>query len=164
MAIIDDPSIKEYLRRLVDDEGLKVIEKIPDGEVTDEKLAELTELKLNTVRKTLYILYENRLAEYRRERDDESGWLTYLWKVDFNEMDDLIKSEMAKLLKNLGQRLKYESDNVFYFCRSNCGRFIFDIAAKTDFKCPVCDMALDHYDNQNTIRAIEEKLMQLRNQ
>jgi len=76
--MVRDIAVKGYLRNLVGDEGLEIVEKVPLGELTDEKIAEETGANLNTVRRTLYVLYENRLARYRRERDRDSGWLTYI--------------------------------------------------------------------------------------
>ena len=65
------------LTQLVREEGVRVIKKLPEGEVTDEKIAEITGADVQIVRRTLYILYETRLAVYRRERNKETGWLTY---------------------------------------------------------------------------------------
>ena len=39
---------------------------MPEGEVTDEEIAEKTGVLLNTVRRTLFILYENKFAICRR--------------------------------------------------------------------------------------------------
>ncbi len=66
--LLDDPAIKAYIRRMIGDEGIEVLRRFPvDGEHSDEELAEITGISLNTVRHTLYTLYEKRLAEYRVE-------------------------------------------------------------------------------------------------
>ncbi|MDY6958397.1 MAG: transcription factor E [Halobacteriota archaeon] len=164
MSLIDDPSVREFLRRILDEGGLTVIGSMPDGEITDEKISEITDIKLNSVRKTLYTLYENRMAGYRRERDNNTGWLTYLWKIDFNNIDDILKTEIEKLITNLEKRLEFERENLFYVCRSGCGRFIFDLAAEESFKCPFCDAPLDHFDNMITVETIERKIAQISDQ
>ncbi|MCX9025926.1 MAG: transcription factor, partial [Candidatus Methanoperedens sp.] len=71
MIDLNDPVIKGYLINLVGEEGYKVVANMPEGEVTDEKIAQATGVLLNIVRRTLFILYENRLANYRRERDTD---------------------------------------------------------------------------------------------
>ena len=77
--LLDDPAIKAYIRRMIGDEGIEVLRRFPvDGEHSDEELAEITGISLNTVRHTLYTLYEKRLAEYRRLKNIETGRLTYL--------------------------------------------------------------------------------------
>ncbi len=78
LTIVEETIHRAYLNKLVGDEGLQIVENIPGEEITDERLAEVTGISLNTVRRTLYLLYEHRLAVYRRKRDPDSGWLTYL--------------------------------------------------------------------------------------
>ena len=161
VSVLNEVSVREYLRKLVDDEGLRIVEAIPTREITDEEIADLTDIKLNSVRKVLYILYENRMANYRRQRNDETGWLTYIWKVNIDDLDDLIKDEIDKLLKNMKQRLESEKNNVFYVCSSGCGRLMFDAAASTEFKCPICDSPLQYEDNKLIVDALEKRINQL---
>ena len=68
--------VREYFRKMIGEEGMKIMENVPEGEITDEEIARLSDTKLTAVRKVLYTLYENRIAEYRTERDDTSGWRT----------------------------------------------------------------------------------------
>jgi len=58
---LNDKVIRGYLLSLVGEEGLQMIEKMPEGEVTDEEIAGKTEVLLNTVRRTLFILNETNL-------------------------------------------------------------------------------------------------------
>jgi len=135
-----------------------MVDKAPKGEVTDEKVAEVTGVSLNTVRRALYILYENGLASYRRERDKDSGWLTYLWKIDLSNIYDVLDAEMRKLLKNLQKRLEAERNGVFYACVDGCGRFLFGLAAETNFVCPICGATLEYEDNTKLVKALEKKI------
>ncbi|MDP2845907.1 MAG: transcription factor, partial [Candidatus Methanoperedens sp.] len=116
MVDLKDPVIKGYLINLVGEEGFKVVNNMPAGEITDEKIAEATGVLLNIVRRTLFILYENRLAAYRRERDSDSGWLTYLWQLDLENLNHQLGLESKKILKNLKAKLEFEEDKVFYIC------------------------------------------------
>ncbi|MEM2925234.1 MAG: transcription factor [Methanocellales archaeon] len=160
---IKDPIIRAYIKQLVGDEGLTVVEKMPSEEVTDEKIAEITGVSLNVVRRTLYILYENHLAKYRRVRDKESGWLTYLWTLDISNIDFVLEDEMKKLLRNLKRYLEFEESNVFYVCSGDppCGRYSFDIAAKYNFSCPNCEAKLVFQDNAKIVEGIKERISQL---
>jgi transcription initiation factor TFIIE subunit alpha len=114
------------------------------------------------VRRTLYILYENRLANYRRERDKDSGWLTYLWKVDLSDISRNMDEEAQKLIRRLDTRLDFEGQNVCYTCENGCGRFLFETASDYDFVCPVCHAGLDHQDNSVLVDAVGRKLEELR--
>ncbi|VVB52781.1 Transcription factor E [uncultured archaeon] len=158
---LNDPVIKGYLINLVGEEGYKVVANMPEGEVTDEKIAQATGVLLNIVRRTLFILYENRLASYRRERDTDSGWLTYLWKLDLSNLNRQLELEAKKLLKNLKTKLEYEEDKVFYICEKKDGRFLFEIAAEMEFKCPFCGGELIFEENEPVIDALKQRIIKL---
>ncbi len=158
---LKDPIIKGYLINLVGEEGFKVVKNMPEGEVTDEKIAQETGVLLNIVRRTLFILYENRLAVYRRERDSDSGWLTYLWKLDLGNLNSQLELEAKKLLKNLKTKLEFEEDKVFYVCEKQDGRFLFENAAELEFICPICGGELKFQENELTIKALKQRISQL---
>jgi len=158
---LNDPVIKGYLINLVGEEGYKVVVNMPEGEVTDEKIAQATGVLLNIVRRTLFILYENRLAVYRRERDTDSGWLTYLWKLDLSNLNRQLEIESKKLLKNLKTKLEFEEDKVFYICERRDGRFLFEMAAEMEFKCPFCGGELVFEENEPVIEALKQRIIQL---
>jgi transcription initiation factor TFIIE subunit alpha len=75
----DDLLVREYFRKTMGEDGLEMMGNVPDREITESEIAELNDIKLTSVRKVLYKLYENRMAKYRTERDDDSGWITYWW-------------------------------------------------------------------------------------
>jgi transcription initiation factor TFIIE subunit alpha len=152
---------KAYLQKLVGEEGVRIVENIPNDEITDEHLAELTGISLNTVRRTLYLLYEHRLAIYRRKRDPDSGWLTYLWQLCPDNFDKALESEAKRLLRKLDERLAYEKNNIFYACVEGCARFIFDEASEANFVCPFCQGSLEYMENAKVIEAIEKQIKEL---
>jgi transcription initiation factor TFIIE subunit alpha len=158
---LNDPVIKGYLINLVGEEGYKVVHDMPEGEVTDEKIAQATGVLLNIVRRTLFILYENRLANYRRERDTDSGWLTYLWKLDLSNLNRQLEIEAKKLLKNLKTKLEFEEDKIFYLCEKQDGRFLFEVAAEMEFKCPLCGGELIYQENESIIHGLKQRIIQL---
>ncbi|HNW38023.1 MAG TPA: transcription factor [Methanosarcina vacuolata] len=158
MVDINDKVIRGYLLSLVGEEGLQMIEKMPEGEVTDEEIAGKTEVLLNTVRRTLFILNENKFAICRRERDSNSGWLTYLWRLDFSDIEHQLMKEKKKLLRNLKTRLDFEENNVFYMCPQGCVRLLFDEATETEFLCPMCGEDLVFYDNSYFIDVLRKRV------
>jgi transcription initiation factor TFIIE subunit alpha len=155
---MNDKVIRGYLMSLVGEEGLQMIESMPEGEVTDEEIAEKTGVLLNTVRRTLFILNENKFAICRRERDSNSGWLTYLWRLDFSDIEHQLMKEKRKLLRNLKTRLEFEENNVFYMCPQGCVRLLFDEATETEFLCPICGEDLVFYDNSNFIDVLKKRV------
>ncbi|MCD1295620.1 transcription factor [Methanocella sp. CWC-04] len=166
MSVLDNKAIRGYILRLVGDDGMtiveKMLEKVPDTEVTDEKVAEVSGINLNLVRKTLYILYENHLAMYRRERDKDSGWLTYLWKLDLNNAEHMLKNESRKLIKKLERRLIFEN-NEFYICQEEPPhRILFEYAMETNFVCPVDGSPLVYHDNILDKQALQKRIEALK--
>lgn len=162
MARLDDPITHGYFHSLVGEKGIKVLQKMPEGEVTDDEVSRATGVLLNVVRRTLFILYEKRLASYRRVRDTDSGWLTYLWKLDLSPLTELIEEEREKLAANLKDRMRFEEENIFYTCKNRCSRYVFESAAETGFICPNCGEPLTHQDNEKVLKAVQKRIEKLK--
>jgi transcription initiation factor TFIIE subunit alpha len=162
--LLEDPVIQKYLHELVGPRGMPVAAAPPDGEVTDEELAEELGMELNDVRRALFILYENDLASYRRLRDEDSGWLTYLWTFQYENIPEQLEEEMHRLLAALEDRHDYELQNEFYLCE-NCGiRFEFDEGMEFGFQCPECGSSLDAMENTRLVEAMEGRIEELRDE
>ncbi|MFB6151321.1 MAG: transcription factor [Haloarculaceae archaeon] len=162
--LLEDPVIQKYLHELVGPKGMPVAAAPPDGEVTDEELAEELGLELNDVRRALFILYENDLASYRRLRDEDSGWLTYLWTFEYGKIPEQLESEMYRLLDALEERHEYELDHEFYLCET-CGiRFEFGEAMDFGFECPECGNPVEAMENTRLVDAMEERIDELRDE
>jgi transcription initiation factor TFIIE subunit alpha len=162
--LLEDPVIQKYLHELVGPKGMPVAAAPPDGEVTDEELAEELGLELNDVRRALFILYENDLASYRRLRDEDSGWLTYLWTFEYDKIPEKLEEEMYRLLDALEDRQEYEQDNEFYLCEVCAIRFEFGEAMDFGFECPECSSPLESMENTALVESMEQRLDELRSE
>lgn len=114
-------SLELMLAEIGGDQCIKVateLYNINDEEITDDALAEKCEIKLNIVRKILYILYGHKLAEFRKVRDKKSGWFIYYWRESYENVKDLIISKQKQVLVKLSERLSFEESNVFYKCEN----------------------------------------------
>ena len=160
-GLLEDPVIQKYLHELVGPRGMPVAAAPPEGEVTDEELAEELDLELNDVRRSLFILYENDLASYRRVRDEDSGWLTYLWTFEYDNIPENLEEEMYRLLEALEERLDYEEQHEFYLCEVDSLRFEFGEAMDHGFECPQCGSPLESLANTHLIEAMEDRLAAL---
>jgi transcription initiation factor TFIIE subunit alpha len=160
--LLEDPVIQKYLHELVGPTGMPVAASPPDGEVTDEELAEEIGLDLNDVRRALFILYENDLASYRRLRDEDSGWLTYLWTFKYDNIPERLEDEMHRLIDALEQRRQYEADQEFYLCDVDSIRFEFGEAMDFGFACPECGGQLVSMSNDGLVSAIDTRIESLR--
>lgn len=161
--VLTHPAIRAYLFRLIGEDGISLLEKFSrEGEYSDEELAAQTGINLNSVRHTLYTLYEKRLAEYRRIKNNETGWLTYLWHLRMEEIYNVISEEMEGILEKLEARERFEEENDFYICKT-CGILSTFIQAVDDnFECPSCGLQLEHFDNEILLRALKKRIQAMK--
>ncbi|MHA1670918.1 MAG: transcription factor E [Promethearchaeota archaeon] len=118
-------------------------------------------LKLNTVRKTLYKLYSEKLAQFRRIRDKSTGWFIYYWWHEFESIEEILSEKKKINERKLRERLKYEEDNYFFICKK-CNdqniKYVFEQAFEFNFRCPECGDPLEAQNNQEIIRFLKEKI------
>jgi transcription initiation factor TFIIE subunit alpha len=153
--------IFEFLEGLLGEGGVEVVSTIYDKEYTDEEIAKETGIRVNTVRKVLYRLYDNRLASYRRTRDKKTGWYIYFWKMDLNKASEVMKNLERDYLQQLVKRLEYERNNMFFYCDNGCKKVIFDVASENNFRCPGCNGKLIFFDNSSIIENLERQIKRL---
>jgi len=119
-------------------------------------------LKLNTVRKTLYKLYSEKLAQFRRIRDKSTGWFIYYWWHEFDLLEEILIEKRKFLERKLRDRLQFEENNYFFVCK-NCNdqniKYNFDEAFELNFRCPNCGGSLEAQDNQKIINFLKEKVV-----
>ncbi|MEM2109167.1 MAG: transcription factor [Candidatus Odinarchaeota archaeon] len=134
-----------------------------DEEVTDEYISQKTGLKLNIVRKVLYKLYDTHVASYRRERDKNTGWYIYYWRLNPAKIYDVVYRRKISVLKLLEERLKYEREHQFYQCEKDENiRLTFEEAMEAMFKCPHCNGQLVFKDNKKLISSLSAKIDELK--
>jgi len=102
--------------------------------------------------------FEKRLAEYRRIKNNETGWLTYLWHLRMDMIFEVIREDLETILEKLNARERYEEENDFYICKA-CGMlYTFNEAMDSEFICPVCDQQMEHFDNEILLRALKKRI------
>ena len=149
----------------ITDEGIteNIKERIKDSDppiVFEENGVEV--LKLNTVRKTLYKLYNGKLAQFRRIRDKSTGWFIYYWWHEFDLFEEILMEKKRTVESKLRERLKFEENNYFFVCKkcedSNL-KYNFDTAFEMNFKCANCSSLLEAQENQELIQFLKEKIV-----
>ncbi len=160
--LLNDRNIKGFILGVRGEDGLDVVKSIKGRECTDEAVAEETGLKLNIVRKSLYKLYDYRLASYVRTKDKEIGWYIYTWKLDLDRIADILRERKRVTLDELTNKLNFETNNVFFFCKKDDTRVVFSTASENDFKCPQCNEIMDHMDNRSVVSEIEKEIKRLK--
>ena len=139
---------------------------VADDETTDEQIAENAKVKLNIVRKILYILSENKLARFRRVRDKRSGWFVFYWQESFDRLPDVLKERRQMVIEKLEARLQFEDENYFFLCSEGCEkRHIFIEAMEYNFQCQKCGKGtLSEDRNAKKVSFLQNSIKELRNQ
>lgn len=146
---ITDEDITENIKENI--EGKEIDFEPDDSEI----------LKLNTVRKTLYKLYSEKLAQFRRIRDKSTGWFIYYWWHEFDLLEEILLEKKKFIESKLRDRLQFEENNYFFICK-NCEdsnmKYNFDEAFELNFRCPDCGDPLEAQDNQAIIEFLKNKI------
>lgn len=153
--------ILETAAHLAGEKGEKVVKALAAGELTDEDLAKRTNLQVNQVRSILYTLHENRIVTYRREREENSGWYVYYWRIDPDRALDYLRQHRMEVLKKLEERLAEEESKIFFACEGGCIRMPYEEAAEIEFRCPSCGGTLQLQDNTAIINSLRARIERL---
>ena len=117
MSYIDEHVLVKIAEALGDEEAVKVIDILKNsGEVTDDEIANKTGIRLNSVRKILYKLYDHSLVAMRQTRDQNTGWFIFHWRLQPDQLEGFIINQKKRVLEKLKIRLEYEKSHDFYYC------------------------------------------------
>jgi transcription initiation factor TFIIE subunit alpha len=153
--------LKSESRDITDEDITENIKESIEGTEIDFEPDDSEILKLNTVRKTLYKLYSEKLAQFRRIRDKSTGWFIYYWWHEFDLLEEILLEKKKLIEGKLRDRLQFEENNYFFICQ-NCEesniKHNFDEAFELNFRCPECGGPLEAQDNQTIIELLKKKI------
>jgi len=95
--MLNDPLVQEVLFNIFegDEKGFEVIDVLLEkGETTEEEIAKELGVKLNVVRKLLYKLYDARLVDYKRWKDEDTNWYSYTWLPTLEKLPYVVKKKI----------------------------------------------------------------------
>lgn len=161
---VDEKTLNKLAGSLGEEDAVKVINILRGvDETTDDEIATKTGIRLNSVRKILYKLYDHSLVALRRSRDENTGWFIFHWKLQPDQLEGFILNQKKRVLEKLETRLDYEKTHQFYFCGNpKCECVTFEEAVELVFKCPTCGTPMMHFDNEAIVKTLEQKVTQLR--
>lgn len=144
--LLADADMRRWLIRSVGEHSIHVIQEF-DAQMSDEEIAQKTGVRASDVRVVLNKLHSFGLAAYMRNRDRNSGWYSYVWRLNTERAQEMyarIKRESGAEGAVVVEETKAGGE--YYGCQS-CGpakRFDFDRAAELLFRCDGCGQSL-HY-------------------
>lgn len=136
---------------------------IERGSALENDIVEALDMKAADVRRILYKLYDRNLVVPVSEKlDDERGWIVYRWYPNEERIKGVLLNIKLRILARVRKRLKYESENVFYFCgEPGHPKLTFTEAAEATFRCPKCGKALKMVDNTEFVNALTDYVREL---
>jgi transcription initiation factor TFIIE subunit alpha len=164
LAFVDEKTLQRVAEAFGGEEAVQIVNVLKEtGETTDDEIAAKTEIRLNTVRKILYKLYDHSLVGLRRSRDKNTGWFIFHWRLQLDQLEGFILNQKRRVLEKLEARLRYEQAHDFYYCfTEGCKRIPFEDAMELVFRCPTCSKLLMHFDNSELKEILTQQVEQLR--
>jgi len=149
---------------LFGEDGVRVVEALKGAhEIIDTEIVDQTEIRLNTVRKTLYRLYDHSLVALRESRDKETGWFIFHWRLQPDQLEGFIFNQKRRVLEKLETRLRYEKNHEFYSCQTQgCRTLPFEQALEVLFRCPTCNKPMSYVTDSKIIGPITRKIDQIK--
>jgi len=162
--MINDETLRRVAEIVGSEEAVEVVDVLKGvNEITDDEIANKTGIRLNSVRKILYKLYDHSLVALRRSRDQHTGWFIFHWRLQPDQLEGFILNQKKRVLEKLETRLGYEKNHDFYYCGTpKCKRIPFEEAMELIFRCPTCNKPLMHFDNSALIETLRLKVDELR--
>jgi transcription initiation factor TFIIE subunit alpha len=159
LFFVDDEKLKK-VAALFGEDAVRVVEVLKEvHEITDNEIADKTQIRLNLVRKALYRLYDHSIAALRRCRDKETGWFIFNWRLQPDQLEGFIRNQKCRVLEKLEIRLEYEKSHEFYSCETpGCKRFPFEEAFELLFKCPACNKPMMCLNNDWIVEVLTRKI------
>jgi len=163
LFFVDDETLKK-VAALFGEDGVRVVEVLKGvHEIIDIDIVDQTEIRLNTVRKTLYRLYDHSLVALRRSRDKETGWFIFHWRLQPDQLEGFIFNQKRRVLEKLETRLRYEKNHEFYSCQTQgCRPLPFEQAFEVLFRCPTCNKPMSYVTDNKIIETITRKINQIK--
>jgi len=160
---MDEETLME-VAALFGEDAVRVVEVLKGvHEIIDIDVVDQTQIRLSTVRKTLYRLYDHSLVGLRRSRDKETGWFVFHWRLQPDQLEGFIFNQKRRVLEKLETRLRYEKSHEFYSCQTQgCRPLPFEQAFEALFRCPACNKPMVHVNNSHIIETLTRKISQIK--
>ncbi len=139
--------LRLFVERLLDAEARDVFLYLFESgkEVTENEIAEATNMKINSVRRALNLLAEKGLITYRKVRvADKNNRTTvvFYWRVNAENLKAMVNARKRAVIEKLRAVLEHEESNYYYVCPLDSVRYTMDEAMEHNFTCPRCGSML----------------------
>ena len=160
---LTNQKIKEAVEEAVGKDALPIVEYLKNRRnISDFKIAEKTNMRIQKVRNLLYQLYANGVVSYIRRKDPVKGWYISYFSFNPKGTKHLVERLRKQNLEKYKERLEVEENgDLFFICPNLCVRLNLDNSTDFEFHCPECGDLLKQQDNRKTIKYIKERIREL---
>ena len=159
LKLLELKTVQDFVKRVGGDYGIDVLRIMAEaGEpVTDEYIAGFLGVKVTVVRTVLNRFHFWGVVDYDKERDPDTGWYTYTWKIRVDRLREALLNDIDEKEKEIIEKLEELESFMFFECPEGHERVTFEVAMEMNFTCPVCGGPLKPID-------AEKEKAELRNQ
>ncbi len=146
-VLLGNAKVRSFLIDIAGENAINVLRDFKEP-MSDEDLAKKTKMKVSDVRVVLNRLHSFGITEYRRSRDKDSGWYSYVWNVSDGKSKDVLGPIAG--LSEQEKTVVGDEGGDHYFCKA-CGSariFPFDVAMNLAFRCDSCGGALEFFEKR----------------
>jgi len=150
-TLLANAAVRSHLIDVAGENTINVLREFT-CELSDEELAKKAKMKVSDVRIVLNKLQSLGMAQYARSRDKDSGWYSYVWRLDEGKEKELLMPvyQNKSISKYIGEQCIVSGEGDKYFC-IGCGNesiVDFDTAMDRQFKCMNCGNDLSFFEKK----------------
>jgi len=151
----------EYLKVVLTPQMKTVLRALKKDEVDENKLAETLKVRVNDIRKLMYVLSRNGYVKYTKQKSEsKQWWYLYLWRIDMIKIRADYLFWKRRELANIKERLEKAKQSMFR-CM-NCSREPSEEQAlEAGYICPSCDSPLSEIKRRTTTIKLEKEVERL---
>lgn len=154
--------VRDIVQAEMGEDGLTILENLAEmGSATDTDLAELLDTRTSTIRKALYQLYEQRIADYEENRDPSNGWLTFVWSYTPEQAMRSLEEAKQEAAQEIQAEIEATASQEHFVCPEGHTRLDFARAMDLEFHCPDCGLAIEPEDREQRVAQLESQLASL---
>jgi len=141
-AVLADAAARQRLIEIGGENTIDIIREF-DTDMSDDELAKKIGIKPSEVRVVLNRLHNRGVFAYTRVRDRDSGWYSYIWKMDEERLKDVggavVSEEATQSMSKDG-----------YVCACCSQQKVMDFSDAVDvrFRCGNCGSCLEFFDSK----------------
>lgn len=141
--MLKDPILRQSLIDLAGEHALAIVQEFT-YDMSDEDLSRKLKVKVSEVRSTLNKLHNKGIVTYSRSKDSETGWYSYIWKLQEHKINRIVEETI-----NTTDTLLNSQTEHYYCSQCSSKEYIpFDEAMDLKFRCPICSMPLSYKEKQ----------------